>query len=356
MSELLNQTLKNHKIVINCGCGGVGKTTISAALGIRAAEMGLKVIVLTIDPAKRLADSLGIGSITNEPKKVPLTSGVQGEMWAMMLDVRDTIRNLVVRNATSEQQVRNILNNHIYQQLSHSMGGGQEYGAMEGLYALHLKNEYDLIILDTPPSQHALDFISAPLKLKEFFGQSVLKYFLEGQKEQIGRSLAGKGGNLALKLFEKLTGSHFLSDLSDFLGNFQGMYEAIRDEAEQVSDLLASNETAFLAVSSPEKQQLIESFSLTRKLLEFHLPFKGLLINKCTPEFNFSSSAEIPHELGQALERLLLNHQKHVNHENDMIRSIIGELPSSVFIQKLPIFPRDVHNMEILMELNYTMD
>ncbi|MGK5093807.1 ArsA-related P-loop ATPase [Deltaproteobacteria bacterium TL4] len=354
---MLNEILKNHKVVINCGCGGVGKTTTSAALGIRAAQLGLNVIVLTIDPARRLADSLGIGELTNKPKIVSLPKEIPGKMSAMMLDVKNTIDALVERNAKSPEQVQRVFSNHIYQQLSQTMGGGQEYGAMESLYQLHSEDQYELIVLDTPPSQHAIDFITAPLKLKEFFGQSVLKFFLEGAKEQEDRntrgwSLASRGGSLALKLFEKLTGSHFLGDVSEFLGGFHGMYEAIRDEAGHVSDLIGSPETAFLVVTSPDQQQLSESRTLIEKLGEFLLPFKGVIINKCTPELEAKLDSSLPNILIATLEHMLLLHQRQYTHETELIQSMLAGVIQNAFISKIPIFPTDVHNLDSLIAFN----
>ncbi|MGK5095091.1 ArsA-related P-loop ATPase [Deltaproteobacteria bacterium TL4] len=358
---MLNETLQNHQVIINCGCGGVGKTTTSAALGIRAASLGLKVIVLTIDPAKRLADSLGIGALSGIPKRVPLPPEVPGEMWAMMLDVQNTIDTLISRNAHSESQAKAIFSSHIYQQGSQAMGGAQEYGAMEQLFQIYTENQYELIILDTPPSQHVIDFVTAPLNLKEFFSQSWFKYFLEGTHgkeavQQRKQSLTSMGKNMALKYFEKLTGSHFLGEISFFLENFYGMYENIRNEATLVSDLLASPKTGFLIVTGPDQQQLMESRILLEKLVEFHLPFKGFIVNKCTPNFGGYLNPQLPPALYLSLRHVIVQQQRHSTHESKMLLSLLAQFPQEAFVHKVPIISKEVYNIETLMKFNELLD
>ncbi len=351
---MLHDLLLNQRILICCGCGGVGKTTTSAALGIRAASLGKKVIVLTIDPAKRLADSLGIGSLTNEPKKVELPFEFSGQMWAMMLDVKQTLETIIEQNASSEQQIQKIRNNHIYQQLSQNLGGAHEYGAMERLYQIYSEGDYDLIVLDTPPSQNALDFIMAPLNLKEFFSQSVFKFFILGSVDVKSPSFrwTRRGKNLALKIFEKLTGSYFLKDLSDFLSHFHGMYEVFKEQADCVSRLLASPDTAFLIITSPQQQHLRESELLYHKFQEFRLSLRGLIINKCTPNFSTQISSNISSILQTELQYLAVQNARQSEYEQQVLDRFLSPHFKTMLVHKIPTFSRDVYNLETLVQFS----
>lgn len=342
----LEDLLLNRHTLICCGSGGVGKTTTSAALGLKAARLGRKVIVITIDPARRLADSLGIGKLINQPLQVPVAAPNGGQMWAMMLEVQNTLNTIISENAVSLEQERVILNNKIYQQLSANMGGGQEYGAMEGLYQIHHKHEYDLIILDTPPSQHALDFINAPLHLKEFFSQSVLRYFLATNTGSSAASMLNKTGILALKVLERLTGSRFLQDLSEFLEGFQGMYESFRKQAEHVSDLLRRQDTGFLIITSAEPQKLNEAGQFHLKLQELRMPFDGFVVNRCTPEFKTDLSLIPEGTLLEELVHLKNVYNQQVEHEESLIQQLRQFAPPA--LHKIPTFAEDVHNLEKL--------
>lgn len=352
----LDSLLQHQEVVVCCGSGGVGKTTLSATLGLRGAQLGRNVVVLTIDPAKRLADSLGIGELSNSAQKVPLPTEYTGKLDAMMLDVGEALNTLVHQNANSQEQIDQILNNSIYQQLSHTLGGGQEYGAMERLYQIHSEQTYDLIILDTPPSQNAIDFVMAPINMKEFFSQSVLRFLLLGGKNssrQWSRNLLQKGGNLTLKLLEKLTGFQFIKDLSDFLLSFQGMYESFRVQAQHVSDLLSHSSTSFLIITGPEEQLIHESEELIRKITEFRLPLAGVLINKCYPKIEkLQKRLELPQSLQKEMEHLTLEHTHQLEYQEKLIQKLYRTLPNEVFVKQLPLFAIEMYQLNNLLQLS----
>ncbi|MCB1189331.1 MAG: ArsA family ATPase [Leptospiraceae bacterium] len=350
--NILQDILKTKNVIVCCGCGGVGKTTTSAALGLKAAEMGRKTLVMTIDPAKRLADSLGIGELTNEPKKISLTKNFSGEMWAMMLDVKQTMDAFISEHASSKESVQSILNNPIYQQFSNSLGGGQEYGGMGRLYQIHSSQKYDLLILDTPPSHHAIDFIMAPINFKNFFSAPILQFFLQKDQDatNISTNLINAGSDFAMKVFEKLTGSHFYKDLSEFIKNLQGLYKSFIIQAEAVSSLLANEKTAFLTITSPEKQQLVESYQLEKQLNNFGFRLHLLVVNKCNETVVEENLDMLPENLRGNITELLQKQRKQAEHEDFLIKESIELVSTKLLYQKVPLFHKDIHDLNSLWE------
>ena len=285
----LEELLFTKKVIVCVGSGGVGKTTMAAAIGLKAAELGKSVCVLTIDPAKRLANAMGLPALGNTESRVGdhrfEAAGLhspKGQLWAMMLDTKRTWDDLVSRFAPSEAQARRILANHYYQQISSALAGSQEFMAMEKLYELHESGRYDLLVLDTPPTRHALDFLDAPKKMMGFMDDSVLKVFLAPSlmAGRLGLGFLTSSSAWMFKMLERITGFEVLRDVAEFVGSFSGMHAGFRDRAKRVEEFLRAGGSTFLLVTSPNPLTVEEANDFYRKLGEYRMPFGGFIVNR----------------------------------------------------------------------------
>lgn len=278
------------KVIVACGSGGVGKTTTAAAIGLRAAEAGRHVVVLTIDPARRLAQSLGLSELDNTPREVtgidPGSGAAGGRLFAMMLDMKRTFDDVVLAHSTAER-AQNIFANPFYQSLSSSFAGTQEYMAMEKLSQLRQQMndaacDWDLIVVDTPPSRSALDFLDAPSRLGRF---------LDGRMIRLLTAPARAGGKAYLKvmtasftiftrLITKILGGDLLMDVAGFVSSLETMFGGFRERAEQTYQLLKAPGTAFLVVASPEADALREASFFVERLAAEQMPLAGLVVNR----------------------------------------------------------------------------
>jgi anion-transporting ArsA/GET3 family ATPase len=280
----VGELLAGKDICICGGAGGVGKTTTSAAIAMGVAASGKKVAVLTIDPAKRLANSLGLRELGNEECLVPperfSEHGVEmkGELWAMMLDAKRTFDDLIERHAPDEETRDRILSNRVYQEVSNAMAGSQEYMAMEKLYELYQEARYDLLVLDTPPTRHALDFIDAPERMTRFIEGKSLQFFLKPGR--LGIRMLGRSGGALFSILKRLTGIDLLQDLSEFFQSFGDMATGFRDRAQRVNELFGRRTTTFMLVTAPERETIEEAVYFWRRLSEAKLPFGGVIVNK----------------------------------------------------------------------------
>ncbi|WP_433341049.1 ArsA family ATPase [Streptomyces sp. CA-253872] len=268
------------RIVVCCGSGGVGKTTTAAALGLRAAERGRKAVVLTIDPARRLAQSMGIDALDNTPRRVPGTRG-EGELHAMMLDMKRTFDEIVEAHA-DPSRARAILENPFYQSLSAGFAGTQEYMAMEKLGQLRAGEEWDLIVVDTPPSRSALDFLDAPKNLGSFLDGKFLRVLMAPAKAggRAGMKFLNAGMSLMTGTLGKLLGGQFLADVQTFVAAMDTMFGGFRARADATYQLLQAPGTAFLVVAAPERDALREAAYFVRRLADDGMPLAGLVLNR----------------------------------------------------------------------------
>ncbi|MGW0937958.1 ArsA family ATPase [Streptomyces sp. NPDC002666] len=270
------------RIVVCCGSGGVGKTTTAAALGVRAAERGRKVVVLTIDPARRLAQSMGIDSLDNIPRRVKGvgTEGA-GELHAMMLDMKRTFDEIVEAHADGER-ARAILENPFYQSLSAGFAGTQEYMAMEKLGQLRARDEWDLIVVDTPPSRSALDFLDAPKRLGSFLDGKFIKLLMAPAKMggRAGMKFLNVGMSMMTGTLGKLLGGQFLRDVQTFVAAMDTMFGGFRTRADATYKLLQAPGTAFLVVATPERDALREAAYFVERLAAEDMPLAGLVLNR----------------------------------------------------------------------------
>ncbi|MBB4894269.1 anion-transporting ArsA/GET3 family ATPase [Streptomyces olivoverticillatus] len=270
------------RIVVCCGSGGVGKTTTAAALGVRAAERGRKVVVLTIDPARRLAQSMGIEELDNVPRRVPGIDGsAGGELHAMMLDMKRTFDEIVEAHADKERS-RAILENPFYQSLSAGFAGTQEYMAMEKLGQLRARDEWDLIVVDTPPSRSALDFLDAPGRLGSFLDGKFIKVLMAPAKigGRAGMKFLGVGMSVMSGPLNKLMGTQLLRDVQTFVAAMDTMFGGFRTRADATYRLLQAPGTAFLVVAAPERDALREAAYFVERLAAERMPLAGLVLNR----------------------------------------------------------------------------
>ena len=280
----MRQRLKGKRVIVCAGAGGVGKTTTSAALALGLAADGARVAVVTIDPARRLANALGLEALGNEPRRVDRRRlaghgiEVRGELWAMMLDPKRTFDDLVDRLAPDEGAARDVHDNRIYQQISGAVAGSQEYTAMAKLYELDRDGRFDAIVLDTPPSRNALDFLDAPERLTNFLEGRVLRAFLA--PTGLAAKIVGRGTSMVFGALKRVTGVALLEDLSTFFRSLGGLLDGFRERAAGVQRLLADPATTFLIVASPEREPVNEAIYFGAKLREAGLPFGGLVVNR----------------------------------------------------------------------------
>ena len=295
--------LDGKRIVICAGAGGVGKTTTSAALAMGMAARGLRVAVVTIDPAKRLANSLGLDALGNDPALVDPARftehglAMEGELWAMTLDSKRTFDALIERLAPDAPTRDEVLSNRIYQQISNAVAGSQEFTAIAKLYELDSDGDFDLIVLDTPPSRNALDFLDAPDRLTGFFQGRAVKMFL--RPAGLGGKLIGRGTGVVFGVLKRVTGVDLLQDLSVFFRSLGGMIDGFTERAARVKALLNDPGTTFLLVSSPEREPVDEAIYFHRKLREASMPFGGLVVNRLREAAAVDGSA--PDDLARAL-------------------------------------------------------
>ena len=280
----LEQRLEDKRVCVCVGAGGVGKTTISAALGLGLAARGRKVAVVSIDPAKRLAGALGLKELTGEPHKLDEDTlaehgiTLQGELWAMVLDSKGTFDDLISRLSPDEKVREEVLSNRIYRELSSAVAGSQEFTAVAKLYELHKSGEWDVIVLDTPPSRDALDFLDAPDRLTRFLEGRALKVLMA--PTSLTRGLLGRGAGLMMAMFAKVTGVNMIEELSSFFGALAGLTDGFKERARGVEQLLRDPRTAFLIVTSPEHEPSREARFLHAQLAREGMSFAGLIVNR----------------------------------------------------------------------------
>jgi anion-transporting ArsA/GET3 family ATPase len=290
VSSLLSQLLADKRVVICVGSGGVGKTTVAAAVGLQAALTGRRVVVCTIDPARRLANSLGLNELGNVETRVPpeklAAAGLSapGELYAMVLDLKRSWDDFILRHAPPERRDA-ILNSRFYQQLSSALVGSQEYVAMEKLVELAESRDYDLLVLDTPPTANALDFLDAPNRVLDFFGDEKVRWMLAPalRAGKVGLKMFNFTGGYFVKILSRFTGMSVLQELAEFLLSLAPMYDVFKERAGQVKEMLASPRSAFLLVSSPSTLTVDEAIYFHTLLKQNGMPMAAVVANRVHP-------------------------------------------------------------------------
>lgn len=277
----VTELASNARIVLCCGSGGVGKTTTAAAVGLLAARSGRRALVMTIDPARRLAQALGLAELDTEPGRVVGEFGT-GQLWAMMLDTKRTFDALIERYAADDAIRDTIFANSYYQHLSSQLAGSREFMALEKVHELARDPRFDLLVVDTPPSQHALDFLDAPTRLFELFEGSFVGALLQPYRVagRIGFGLFRRSSDAVLRVLERLTGFQVLTDLSDFFLAFSGMFDGFKSRSREVIEMLKSDTTRFLLVAAPDPVSLRAADAFFARLTADGLPIGGLIVNR----------------------------------------------------------------------------
>ena len=276
----LTDLLRTASVVLCCGTGGVGKTTTAAALALAAAEDGRRVVVVTIDPARRLADALGLEAIGNEC--VPVDLDVAGELWVTMLDTKATFDGLIERHAIDNAQAQRILENRYYRNLSTSLSGTREFMAMERLHELNDESRFDVVVVDTPPSRNALDFLEAPDRLARFLDGRLFRLAAPGRG--VTRKVAAPALML-LRRIARVISPEVVDDTLAFIEAFSGMEEGFKERATAVDELLGAATTAFVLVASPTAEAVDESGFFVSKLSTAGIEVDALVLNRCQPRF-----------------------------------------------------------------------
>jgi len=355
------ELLGDKRICICAGAGGVGKTTTAAAIAMGMAARGLKVAVLTIDPAKRLANSLGLPELGNEERQVDperfAEAGVEmrGELWAMMLDAKRTWDEVIERHAADEKTRDAVLQNRVYQELSNAIAGSTEYMAIEKLFELHQEERYDLLVLDTPPTRNALDFLEAPQRLARFVDSRSLQFFLKPGR--LGLKVFGRGSGLLFGVLKRVTGIDLLRDLSEFFQSFGDMAAGIGERAQRVGELLGAPESTFLLVTSPQRDAIDEAIFFRRRLRDQRLPFGGAIVNRMnegpSSEADVSGDlhALLGDKLGHKVAQNFEDHSRLAAHDRANVARLMRELGREPLIA-VPLLDDDVHDVLGLAELD----
>jgi len=372
----LLEVIRERDIIVCVGSGGVGKTTTAATLGLAAARRGMKALVLTIDPAKRLANSLGLAELGHNVQEVPPelvgkdAPVAGGQLFAMMLDQKVAFDEVVAKHAKDPAAVQRILANPVYSQISGSLAGAQEYAAMAKLHDFDAEGTYDTIIVDTPPTAHALDFLDAPRKLSEAIDSPAIEWFrkLQGGSGS-GWSLVGKTGSFVMKRLAKFVGSQFIDDLGVFFTEFNDILGGFKQRAEETFALLRQPRVGFVLVASPEPMAVREALAFHERLKAAQMPFVGFVVNKVYPSRPVSTDANavakamepIVAPLGlsgttrtMAAQALLAAHAE-IETLAAADRDAIGELAraggTDALLVEVPIQRDDVHDVDRLVGL-----
>jgi anion-transporting ArsA/GET3 family ATPase len=345
--------VRDKEIIVCTGSGGVGKTTTAAVLALEGAKLGRKAVVVTIDPAKRLADALGLEGLSDTPSRID--GDWPGELWALMLDTKSTFDALVTKHATDDDQAEGILQNRFYRNISGALSGTQEYMAMEKLYELHDEYDFELIVVDTPPTRNALDFLEAPKRLTRFLDHRLYRILMAPTRGIV------KAVNVAAQAFlrtvSKVVGGDVVKDAIAFFQAFDGMEEGFKQRAEHVLRLLSADETAFVLVAAPHHDTVAEATFFAKRLHESDIPVRALIVNRMHPRFSDASPVAM-HEraktfagtdLGGLYENLgefLLVASKEEEHLAGLADRVA---PAPVV--RIPFLRTDVHDLTGLAEI-----
>ena len=367
----ISQLLTEKRLLICVGAGGVGKTSMAATMGVHAAMMGRKVLVLTIDPAKRLANSLGLHEFGNEETQIDLSplGETEGELWAMMLDGKHAFHELIDRVAEDEATKQAIYENNIYQSIADTIVGNQEYMATEKLYDVIHLGGYDLVILDTPPVKNALDFLESPGRMAQFVDKRIMQWFLADGKDRgmLRRLISGTSSKI-FGLLGHIFGKDFLEDIAVFFQHFKELYEGFQERHQAVEALFRDSKTGFLIVFSPTEPAVEVAKFFVEQLKTRKMPLLGAIANQChraTPRSEESpeqlqnlcesNSADLAADtINRMMARMRSAHNRLLmlqKYEQDLVSTVLQGLTSHQGLHQVPKIKGEVHDLPALFEV-----
>lgn len=396
-ADIIHDVLDNGRLVVCVGPGGVGKTTTAAALGLRAAMAGRRTIVLTIDPARRLANSLGLESLTNDPQQIDLASAAtgaeatrylnpgkapgesgdddtdaeatEGELWAMMLDSEQTFDDLIDQYAPDKGALENARENNIYRLLSSALYGMQEYMALDKLHDLYTGGYFDLVVLDTPPTKNALEFLETPSRAATFFDERIIKWFLPDRDAGFF-SRVFNPGSVVLKLVSAVLGESFVNDLVEFFDTFHYLQEALQQRGEMIEFILRDMQTHFFVITSADPRRMKEAYFFHERLDKLEQKADVFIINRVIPLFAAHDIAQLDDEdldgllaehgledseQARTLRKSLESHYARLAKLAMRDRKAISTLATRVgdkSLRLVPLLGEDVHNLSHLLKLS----
>lgn len=344
--------MKKTDVVICVGPGGVGKTTLAAALGVRAAKKGKKVLVLTIDPSRRLAVTLGLGDAT-DVIRVP-GADYAGELWAGVVDHKRTFDDFVRRAADKAPGAEKLLQNRLYQQLKSTLAGSQDFTALEKLYEAVRDGGYDLVVLDTPPAQHVLEFLQAPAKIALLFNDGIARWFRDPSSEKIGffQKVLNTGTRQILKVLEHLTGGEFIRELSDFFRQIESWQGKLEERTDAVHRLLTSEDTRFALISGADRGRLVEAEAFAAELRRGGYRLDEVLINRATPSWWDAEDGGLP----PPLEPLFAAMRALVSAQLGHARGFAARLKGGVRVTTLPEWDERIYDLKGLEMVSEVLD
>jgi anion-transporting ArsA/GET3 family ATPase len=337
----LPELVSERSVVVCCGSGGVGKTTVSATIALAAARAGRRSCVVTVDPARRLADALGVESLPNTPSEVQ--GDWPGHLHALMLDSKGTFDDLVERYARTPEQAESILGNRLYQNLAGALSGTQEYMAMEKLYELVHSDEFDIVVVDTPPTRNALDLLDAPRRLTRFLENRLFRALLVPTRMSL--RAVGVATQALLRTISKVAGAEIVQDAVGFFQAFEGMEDGFRSRASAVHELLADPATAYVLVTSARPDALTEAGYFAAKLTERDVAVAALVVNRIAPSFG-AAGAENPTPAPElaALEANLAALDARAEREEHAFAGLAAQVAPAP-VGRIPLFGDDVHEL-----------
>jgi len=342
----------NTEILVCVGSGGVGKTTVAAALAVLAAKEGKKVLVLTIDPAKRLAQTLGIEG-SKDITRVP-NQNFKGELYASVIDHKKTFDDFVARAAQKSNAAKKILDNRLYKQLSTNLSGSQEFTSIEKLYSCYESKQFDLIILDTPPTKHAIDFLNAPQKLAALFSDSVAKWFRdpEGKKSGFFTGLIQTGTRQVFKVLELLTGSGFIKELADFFANIEQWQDKLQKRTVDVQRMLVSEKTQFCLVTSFDQAKLKEAEFFSREIKKGGYHLSTVILNRAFPHWLHWDQQKGKEPSNKKLAAFYTQMKSYYSAREEAYQQFESRLSRDARIFRIPDLVSDISDLQGLEEFS----
>ena len=348
----VRELIESREVVVCCGSGGVGKTTTSAALALAAASLGRRVAVLTIDPAKRLADALGIDSLDNEPTVI--RGDWPGTLAALSLDTKATFDAVIRRHARNESQATQILNNRLYGKISSNLSGTQDYMAIEKLSDLKTSGKWDLVVIDTPPSQDALTFFKAPKLLAQLLDNVIFKLLVSPQRGVL--RAANRATGALTRQLSRIVGADVMDDTIEFFQSFQGMEHGFQKRANTMLALLQANETAFILITSPRTDTLSETTQFLKQLRKLDLFAAAIVVNRMLPPLTTSPETaeqlrkQLRHGKSSGIGIALADHANAATGAEERIAKLANFAPNAE-IARVPLLTKDVHDVKTLNEV-----